>query len=210
MTRTSRLVAGVLLLAVLAHASYGMTNSMLGAKIWNAKGDDAKGLFWGPTYSCDLDETWWFSVMALNADLEYPWNDNVNEKDAEIVIGMNFEYFDLGVGIRYTTTTVEFESWWGGASSETRDSYGPMVYVGTGMPIGDSGLGWYLGGSYLLTDLGDYEETHYNVEGGLSYAARHFLGTLGYRVKSFSGAGGGVLEANERYDGVTVSAGYKF
>ena len=125
----------------------------------------------------------YYGYYTVNQDVSF----DVNFQDAEVVGGMSFSVVDVGVGMRHSTWTFK-----GAGGEENVRIYGPMAYAGAGAPFGKSPIGWYAGASFMFLDLGNMKDVagdsgeHYNVEGGLSFAANRLQFTLGYRIKKFT------------------------
>ena len=203
-----RVVVVGLLLSVLmvVSATAGMT---VGAKVWvvdesyqfdGGAEHTADGVAIGPVISVDLGDTFWLSASWLIGDNE--WEDGADEtvQDAEIVLAMSLDWFDLGVGFRYS----EDEDL---VTAANYRKYGPMAYVGVGNSFGDSPIGWYAAASWMFVDLNDDWEwgEHYNAEGGLSLYLDPFSATVGYRYKSHYDSDNDLV-----YQGVTASASMSF
>ena len=166
------------------------------------KGD---ALLWGPTVSLELPERFWLSGTYLQGDMEYDDVDlETDETDTEAVIGRSFDWLDVGAGYRYEEH---------GLGSMDRvnqldvEVSGPAVYAELGTSFGDMPLGWYLGGSWMFSDIEDEMENgeNFNVEGGLGLLYQRLQGTVGYRYKSFYD-----FEENLDYQGVTGSLSVRF
>lgn len=139
-------------------------------------------LMLGGTLSLDLGDVFWVTAQYLQGDFEFSLPGgtlSMNEKDAEVVVGMSFDVFDVGVGARYVTM--------GSDDIGSEDSvFGPMVYVGVGSVIGDSPVGFYVGASLVpMTSDEDAYLEHYNVEGGLFASLPPLVMQVGYRYKNF-------------------------
>jgi len=153
------------------------------AKVWYAVFDfdgeesDSTPLI-GGTASLDLGEAFWVSIQYLQGEFEFdnPAFRDTEEKDGELVLGFNFEIFDLGVGVRVTEINEVVV-------------YGPVAYVGIGSTFGDSPFGWYGGASIvpiMVTDEGDETDVkHWNIEGGIFFSSAPFTAQVGYRHKSY-------------------------
>ena len=124
----------------------------------------------------------YYGYYTVNQDVSF----DINLQDAEIVGGMSFSMFDVGVGMRSTTWTFQGE----GGKTDV-NIFGPMVYAGAGATFGDSPLGWYAGASFMFLDLGNMKDNfgdsgeHFNIEGGLSFSVKKVQFTAGYRMKRF-------------------------
>jgi hypothetical protein len=206
-----KVVKGLVVAAVALSIAGAASASSIGVKFWNPEVDtaDDPALHLGVTGSASMGGNMWLSGMILAGTFEdvgnLPGND-VDTADAEIVIGYTANIVDIGLGARYTE--------WADANDPDDDFkiFGPMIYVGLGNSFGDSPLGWYCGGSYMIKDFGDaYDEDwdvtyeHYNVEGGLFLSAGSLSATLGYRTKQFLDS-----DIDISFDGIAGSVGFGF
>jgi hypothetical protein len=185
------MMVGMALVLTIALAGNALASSIAG-KVWYAEADslDDSTLMYGVSGSLSLSENLWVSGMYLMGTYEdvlgvsgLEWD----TADGEVLLGYSFEYFDVGVGGRYSLWTLGF-----GPFEEEYQIFGPMVYIGAGASFGNSPLGWYVGASYMFLDLGDAydddaEDTyeHYNIEGGLSLSLDPLTATVGYRIKDY-------------------------
>jgi len=201
---------GMALVLTTALAGSALASSIAG-KVWYAHAEaiDDSTLMYGVSGSLSLSENLWISGMYLMgtyedvfglADLDW------DTADGEVLIGYSFEYFDIGVGGRYSLWTLGF-----GPFEEEYKIFGPMVYIGAGGSFGDSPLGWYVGASYMFLDLGDAysddaEDTyeHYNIEGGLSLSLDPLTATIGYRIKDYIAFDDGMFK------GIAATVGFGF
>jgi hypothetical protein len=204
MRRTVVVVGLALSVLMVMSASAGM---QIGAKIWvqdtsfQYPGFDettADGVAVGPQVSFDLGDSWWVSASWLVAESEWEGDLEETTQDAEAVLALSLEWFDIGVGFRYS----EDEDPLRGESSEKYRKYGPMAYVGAGDSFGDSPLGWYAGASWMFYDLNDDWDwgEHYNIEAGLSLYLDPLSATVGYRMKDHYDS-----DNDLTYEGVTAS-----
>ncbi len=186
--------------------------SSIAAKAWYAEATDIKdpALLYGLTGSLSLSENLWISAMFLTGtydgenDAGLPILD-VDTTDAEVVLGYSFEYIDIGIGGRVS-------QWKWQNIDDDFLIFGPMVYAGLGDSIGDTPIGWYLGGSYMFKDFGDaYDKDwdatyeHYNIEGGISLALDPLSATIGYRIKEYTDS-----EVDLDFKGVAATLGFGF
>ena len=190
-----------------------------GIKLWyqtlELSGDgatfEAKGLTYGPTASIDLSENVWVSGSWIFGTMEWEGLEDLGEadyttQDAEAVLAVSFDWFDLGAGFRYS------EDDFVGEATDVVRSYGPLAYIGAGTPLGDTPFGWYAAGSIMFLDLNDdfgdeNEGAHFNVEGGLSAFFDPITATVGYRYKDFYNSGDDV---DLTFRGFVGSAGIVF
>jgi hypothetical protein len=198
-------------LAGVANAGAGME---VGAKLWYVMFDDSTGIgdtvMGGPKFQWSSPGgAFWASLLGMVGQGTFDTtDDNITLVDGELMLGFSLPWIDVGGGLRYTT--------WEFTGGDSFNIYGPMVYVGTGTTFGRSPVGWYLGGSIMVLDLGDIEDQggetgeHFNVEAGLFFAKKHVGATLGFRYKGFLSYN----DANETADltqmGPALSAVVKF
>jgi len=186
MSRQMRIcLSGVLGLALLAGPA--LAGLSIGGKVWYADTENADdpAFLVGPTLSIDLTENLWISGMGLFGTYEFDEGDwEMDQTDAEAVLGYTVSIFDIGVGGRYTL-------WQVGPDNDELNIFGPMVYLGIGDTFGESPIGWYAAGSYMFKDFGDAEDEdvpgyeHWNAEAGLFLAFERFGATVGYRHKEW-------------------------
>ncbi len=201
MRRTVVMLGLTLSVLMVMSASAGM---QVGAKVWMVDTEyqhpgfekqEADGLAVGPTVSFDLGESFWLSAMWLVGEEDWGEGGEGTTQDAEAVLALALDWFDIGVGFRYS----EDEDLTDGAKFR---KYGPMAYLGAGNSFGDSPLGWYAGASWMFADLNDDWDwgEHYNVEAGLSFYLDPLSATVGYRVKDHYDS-----DNDLTYKGVTAS-----
>lgn len=204
---------GMVLVLATVMAGNTMASSIAG-KVWYADAEavDDTALMYGGTASLSLSEYLWVSGMYMMGTYEDVggWSGlDWDSVDGEALLGYSFPYFDVGVGGRYSVWSI-------GTTEENEEEFqifGPMVYVGAGQLIGNSPLGWYVGGSYMFLDLGDaYDEDnddvdtyeHYNIEAGLFLSMDPLTATVGYRVKDY-------IEFDDgQFKGVAATVGFGF
>lgn len=197
---------GVVVVALVMSMAVGsaMASSVVG-KVWfaEASGIDDSALLYGGACSLSLSDRLWLSAAYLMGT--YDDVVDIDTKDAEIVLGYSANIIDFGVGGRVT-------SWELDGFDDDFLIFGPMVYVGAGNTIGNSPLGWYVGGSYMFLDLGDAYDAdsdftfeHYNVEGGLFLAMGSLSATVGYRYKEYTDS-----DVDLDFRGFVASAGIGF
>ncbi len=206
-----KVVKGIVVAAVALSLGGGAFASSIGVKVWNAEIDTAEdpALHLGVSGSISLSDSVWMSGMFLGGTFEdvggFTGND-IDTADAEVVLGYTANIIDVGLGCRYTE--------WGDVGNANADNFkifGPMIYLGLGSTFGDSALGWYVGGSYMIKDFGDaYDDDmfadtfeHWNAEGGLFATAGSLVATIGYRVKEF-------VDVDLTFDGIAGSLGFGF
>lgn len=201
---------GMALVLTTALAGSALASSIAG-KVWYAEMEaiDDSTLMYGGTVSLSLSETAWLSGMVLLGTYENIGFSGTDYKsaDAEIVLGLSFDILDVGIGARYSLWTLS--DGWGNEDELT--IFGPMAYIGAGNLIGNSPIGWYIGGSYMFKDFGDADDydwvdgfEHYNIEGGLFLALDPLMATVGYRIKEY------VEYTDSVFKGVTASLGFGF
>ena len=203
------IVMGLLVLCVLWSAGTAFAGVSVGAKLWYADtdgADDPASLI-GPTLSLDLGETSWLSITYLKG--RYKFGNGlvkIDKTDADAILGITASVFDLGVGVRYSIWEFGVE---GLAEKEELVMWGPMAYVGLGDVFGGGPLGWYLAGSYMFKDFGDWDDEpwdaaeHWNVEGGLFFSHERVSVSAGYRRKEF-------IHYNDEFTGLTASVSLRF
>lgn len=207
-----RMTLGMALVLTTALAGSALASSIAG-KVWYADSGllEESTLMYGATASLGLGEELWLSGMFLMGTYDdvAGTGEDWESADGELMLGYSFSILDIGIGARY--------SLWTFRSSDFEDEiniFGPMAYIGLGDSLGESPLGWYIGGSYMFKDLGDayenddYRDTfeHYNIEGGLSLFLEPVTATLGYRYKEYVNFDD--IELN--FSGVAASLGFGF
>lgn len=202
---------GMALVLTAVMVGQSMASSIAG-KVWYADltGNDPAPLY-GGSLSLDLGETVWLSGMYLTGtyeDIDGIPNVDYDTADAEIILGLTFSLFDIGVGARYSLWTIEDTDF---NYKDELAIFGPMAYIGLGQLIGNLPIGWYVGGSYMFKDFGDSDDydfidgfEHYNVEGGLFLAIEALRATVGYRIKEY------VDYDDLEFKGVAASVGLGF
>lgn len=206
MNKTIRWMAAVVCAASLVQAVEA--GFSLGGKLWYAQFADetvSDALMFGPKAEFSTGDFWisgmflvgktdvsgqvpvqyydpYYGYYTVNQDVSF----DINLQDAEVVAGMSFAIFDVGVGLRHSTWTFR-----AGGEEQDVKIYGPMAYVGAGSTFRDSPLGWYAGASFMFLDLGNMKDDfgdsgeHFNIEGGLSFSVKQVQFTAGYRIKRF-------------------------
>ena len=186
-----KVLKGIVVVALVMSIAGAASASSIAAKVWYADANELEdpALHYGLTGSLGLGESMWISGMFLTGTFDdgLGTDIDVESTDAEIILGGTYDMLDFGVGMRY--------SQWTFGDSAVNDEFiygGPTVYLGLGNTIGDTPVGWYVGGTYMFFDLGDaydddWEDTyeHWNVEGGLFLAMGSVSATIGYRYKDF-------------------------
>lgn len=202
-----RVVIVGLLLSVLmvVSASAGL---QVGAKAWMIEGTfdggggelDTDGVMVGPTLSIDLGDSLYCSAMWLIGEEDWGGGLEYDTQEAEIVLAIAFDWFDIGIGCRYTEDELQSDG------TKAR-RLGPMAYLGAGNSFGDSPLGWYAGAAWMFVDVDDDWDAgeHYNVEAGLSFYLDPISAAVGYRMRDHYDADNDLL-----YKGVTASASIAF
>lgn len=200
---------GVALVLTTVLAGSALASSIAG-KVWYADltGNDP-ALLYGGSVSLSLSETLWVSGMYLTGtyeDIDGISGLDYDTSDAEVMLGLSFDLLDVGVGARYSEWTFA-----AGGQEADLAIFGPMAYLGLGGPLGDTPLGWYVGGSYMFKDFGDADDydwvdgfEHYNIEGGLSLYLEPLTATVGYRIKKY------VDYDDLEFKGVAASVGFGF
>ena len=192
-----KVVKGIVVVAVALSIAGGAFASSVAAKVWNAEADgiDDPALHVGVSASLSLGGNLWLSGQYLAGTFEdvFIMGNDFDTVDGEIVFGYTANIVDVGLGARYS-------EWTFGNNSDEFQIFGPMIYVGVGNTFGDSPVGWYIGGSYMVKDFGDASDDgdydapefsgldtyeHYNIEGGLFLVMDWLTATCGYRIKDY-------------------------
>ena len=207
-----KVIKGILAAALVMSMAGVASASSIAAKLWYAEVTNIEDptLLYGVTGSISMSEKLWLSAMFLTGTYDGKNTSgvtirDVDTTDAELVIGYTANIVDIGVGARISQWT------WEGIDDDFL-MFGPMVYVGIGNTIGDSPVGWYIGGSYMVKDFGDaYDKDwdatyeHYNVEGGAFLAMGSVSATVGYRIKEYTDS-----DVDLDFKGVAASLGFGF
>lgn len=176
----------------------------VGMKVWVAEADlyDEDGGFYalfGPIFTVDFNNDLFFTLKGVIGEEEYGWRETNDRIDFESVIGKTYRHVDLGLGIMYVSGSSKYADVLGSYSG-----YGPMLYIGIGNVFADGPFGWYASGSvapWLFGDLSD-SDVFFGVEGGLSFSAKRWSGTVGYKLKS--------EDYHQKSQGIAASLAFRF
>jgi hypothetical protein len=174
----------------------------IGVKAWNASlssdnpivGDEdfIPGLY----LSLSLSNNWAISTGYVEGTVDFLTatgaQGSIEEVDSEFIVRRRLtKWLEVGGGYRLAKFTTEVPE--ADVNIETKSS-GPAIYLGGGTRFGQSRhWGYYFGVAFMFEDFddGDGSQQHFNGEGGIQWASKHFSILVGYRHKEYTGDGGG-------------------
>ena len=186
-----------------------------GVKLWYAEPKVTdRALMVGPAAQVEVDGTWWVRGFYLYGEYDFVRSreprrvQDFGLHDAELMAGMNWEFFQIGAGARWMAIVEDVPSG-DGERARRPNAFGPAISLGAAQSFAEwpwgfegSPWGWYAGMSWMFYDFENDDGEHINFYAGITHVSHGIYKSLGYRFKE--------TFDHERMEGFTAQLMFEF